>query len=60
MPYFWSTAHWKMQYSLDVDCKTDMSIKSVKATVYKNKKYNTDLIGQEAISLVVPKRVTRC
>jgi hypothetical protein len=38
MPYFWSTAHWQTQYSLDVDCKTDISIKGVKATAFKNKK----------------------
>ena len=38
MPFFWSTAHWQSQYSLDVDCRTDISIKSVKATARRNEK----------------------
>ena len=38
MPYLWSTAHWQAQYSLDVDYKTDMLIKSVKAMAFRNKK----------------------
>ena len=38
MPYFWSTAHWQVQHSLDVDCRVDMSIKSVKAMAFRNKK----------------------
>jgi hypothetical protein len=38
MPFFWSTAHWKNQYSLDVDWRTEMSINTVKATARLDKK----------------------
>jgi hypothetical protein len=31
MPHFWSTAHWQMQYPLELDCKTNMTINMVKA-----------------------------
>ena len=31
MPHFWSTAHWQMQYPLDLDCNTKMTIQMVKA-----------------------------
>jgi hypothetical protein len=40
MPFFWSTAHWQSQSSLDVDCRTDMSINTVtvKATARLDEK----------------------
>ena len=36
MPFFWSTAHWQSKYSLDVDCRTDISINTVKATTRRD------------------------
>ncbi len=36
MPHFWSTAHWQMQYPLELDCKTDMMINMVKAASQPN------------------------
>jgi hypothetical protein len=59
MPFFWSTAHWKNQYSLDVDWRTEMSINTVKATARLDKKYDIALIGLQAISPDVPKKMTR-
>ena len=38
MPFFWSTAHWQSQYALDVDCKTDISMNTVKATSHRDEK----------------------
>lgn len=36
MPHFWSTAHWQMQYPLDLDCNTEMTIQMVKAVSRPN------------------------
>jgi hypothetical protein len=36
MPHYWGTAHWQMQYPLDLDCKTEMTIKMVKAVARPN------------------------
>ena len=36
MPHFWSTAHWQMQYPLELDCNTDISLTMVKAKVRPN------------------------
>ena len=36
MPHFWSTAHWQMQYPLELDCNTDISLTMVKATASPN------------------------
>jgi hypothetical protein len=36
MPHYWGTAHWQMQYPLDLDCKTNMTIKTVKAEARPN------------------------
>ena len=38
MPFFWSTAHWQSQYLLDVDCWTEISINTVKATARLDEK----------------------
>ena len=31
MPYWWTTAHWRAQYAMDVYCKTDISLNTVKS-----------------------------
>jgi hypothetical protein len=38
MPFFWSTAQWQIQYSLDVDCRTDISINTLKGMARQDKK----------------------
>jgi hypothetical protein len=30
MPYWWTTAHWRAQYPLEIDCKAEVTIASVK------------------------------
>ena len=37
MPHFWSTAQWQMQYPLDLDYNTNMTIQMVKANSQPNK-----------------------
>ncbi len=36
MPHYWGTAHWQMRYPLELDCETNMTIKTVKAVAWPN------------------------
>jgi hypothetical protein len=31
MPYWWTTAHWRAQFAMDVYCPTDISLNTVKS-----------------------------
>jgi len=30
MPYWWTTVHWQQQYAMEVNCLTDISLKTLK------------------------------
>jgi hypothetical protein len=30
MPYWWTTAHWRTQYAVDVECRADVGISTIK------------------------------
>lgn len=30
MPYWWTTEHWQQQYLMEVNCRTDISLKTLK------------------------------
>ena len=36
MPHFWSAAHWRDQYPLDVECNTDISMANVKLVAHRH------------------------
>ena len=31
MPYWWTNAHWRAQYALDIECRGDISLAAIKA-----------------------------
>ena len=38
MPYWWTTAHWRDQYPMEVNCPTDISLNTVKTSAPANDK----------------------
>ena len=32
MPYWWTTEHWQDQYAMEVNCRTDISLNTVKTS----------------------------
>ena len=37
MPYWWTTAHWRTQYAVDVECRADVGISTIKGTYTPDK-----------------------
>ena len=31
MPYWWTNAHWRAQYAVDIECRGDISLAAIKA-----------------------------
>jgi hypothetical protein len=36
MPYWWTTQHWQDQYAMEVNCRTDISLNTVKSNTRAN------------------------